>query len=220
MILAGRILFDLVLLALAVALVLVLPDPSAEAVGLAAAVDEAMPESGVGHPVTAVLLNFRGYDTLLEMLVLLLALIGVRSLGELPPLEAAPPASPVLTELLRFLTPLLLLVAVYLLWRGSDGPGGAFQAGAVLGAAGVLWLLAERPAAQAPTELPLRPVLVLGVAAFVLVGLYGTATEGAFLAYPGDAAGGLIFAIEAVASVSIAATLIVLFIGAPIGEDR
>ena len=33
--------------------------------------------SGVTHPVTAVLLNFRGYDTLLEVVVLLLALLGV-----------------------------------------------------------------------------------------------------------------------------------------------
>ena len=36
-----------------------------------------MAESGVEHPVTAVLLNFRGYDTLLEVAVLLLALLGV-----------------------------------------------------------------------------------------------------------------------------------------------
>jgi hypothetical protein len=88
----------------------------------------------------------------------------------------------------------------------------------VLGAAGVLWLLAERPAGQAPTELPLRPVLALGVTAFAVAGLYGAATQGAFLAYPVEAAGSLIFAIEALASVAIAATLIVLFIGAPIGE--
>ena len=32
-------------------------------------------ESGVTHPVTAVLLNYRGYDTLLEIAVLLLALL-------------------------------------------------------------------------------------------------------------------------------------------------
>jgi len=213
----ARRLFDLVLLGLGLALIRVLPGPSVEPAGLAAAVEQAMPRSGVAHPVTAVLLNFRGYDTLLELLVLLLTLIGVRSLGELPPLEPAPPASPVLAELLRFLTPLLLLVAVYLLWRGSDAPGGAFQAGAVLGAAGVLWLLAERPAGQGPTELPLRPVLVLGVGALLLAGLYGLLTQGAFLAYPVEVAGGLIFAIEALASVAIATTLVVLFIGAPIG---
>src|SRR5690242_11443125 len=40
-----------------------------------------MKQSGVEHPVTAVLLNFRGYDTLLEVAVLLLALLGVLAVG-------------------------------------------------------------------------------------------------------------------------------------------
>ncbi len=39
-----------------------------------------MDRSGVTHPVTAVLLNFRGYDTLLEVAVLLIALVGTWSL--------------------------------------------------------------------------------------------------------------------------------------------
>ena len=45
-----------------------------------------LPESGVTNPVTAVLLNYRGYDTLLEVGVLLLAVVGVWSLrrGEWP----------------------------------------------------------------------------------------------------------------------------------------
>jgi hypothetical protein len=38
-------------------------------------------ESGVSNPVTAVLLNFRGYDTLLELAVLLAALLGILALG-------------------------------------------------------------------------------------------------------------------------------------------
>jgi multisubunit Na+/H+ antiporter MnhB subunit len=42
-----------------------------------------VPETGVGNPVTAVLLDFRGYDTLLEVAVLVLALVAVRSLGGL-----------------------------------------------------------------------------------------------------------------------------------------
>ena len=37
--------------------------------------------SGVSNPVTAVLLNFRGYDTLLEITVLFLAVLGAWSLG-------------------------------------------------------------------------------------------------------------------------------------------
>lgn len=213
-----RVLFDAGILAAGAALAAVVLWPGMDAPGLTERVGAAMPDSGVKHPVTAVLLNFRGYDTLLEMLVLLLALIGVRSLGALPPVGMPESASPVLAELLRFLTPLLLLVAMYLLWRGSSGPGGAFQAGAVLSAAGVLWLLVERPGGRIPARLPLRPLLVLGVAAFAGAGITFAVTEGALLTYPVASAYTIIFAIEALATVSIATTLVVLFIGAPIDE--
>ena len=39
--------------------------------GVAPLVERRLDESGVSNPVTAVLLNFRGYDTLLEITVLL-----------------------------------------------------------------------------------------------------------------------------------------------------
>jgi multisubunit Na+/H+ antiporter MnhB subunit len=61
---------------------------------LSAQVVAQLPNTGVQHPVTAVLLNYRGYDTLLEMVVLLLALLGAWGLSdsvETPPLPAAGP---------------------------------------------------------------------------------------------------------------------------------
>ena len=118
--------------------ILTLPAPTS---GLSASVVENLDASGVQNPVTAVLLNFRGYDTLLEMAVLLLALLGVWSLGELPRQRDSAPGM-VLNMLSRLLIPILILVAGYLLWVGANAPGGAFQAGSVLAAAGVLLLLA------------------------------------------------------------------------------
>jgi multisubunit Na+/H+ antiporter MnhB subunit len=124
-----------------------------EAAGLRAEVAANLQTSGVSNPVTAVLLNFRGYDTLLELAVLLLALLGIWSLGgaSLRP-EAAP--GPVLDTLSRLLAPVLTLVAAYLLW--------AFQAGSVLGAVGVLLLLAGWRPAVSPAALPWRLGLVVG----------------------------------------------------------
>jgi len=49
-----------------------LMEPPSGGVDLRTAVAANMTASGVEHPVTAVLLNFRGYDTLLEIAVLLL----------------------------------------------------------------------------------------------------------------------------------------------------
>ncbi|MDX2505604.1 MAG: sodium:proton antiporter, partial [Gammaproteobacteria bacterium] len=86
-----------------------------EAPGLSLLVAEKLDASGVSNPVTAVLLNFRGYDTLLEMAVLFLALLGVWSLGGKPErCESAPGA--VLEMLSRLLIPLFIMVAGYLLW--------------------------------------------------------------------------------------------------------
>lgn len=182
--------------------------------GLSREVIAQLDASGVRHPVTAVLLNFRGYDTLLELMVLLLALLGAWSLRDAPaPPER--PADPVLDTLAHALAPLLLLVAAYLLWAGAHAPGGAFQAGAVLAAAGVLLLLAGWRLSARLTGLPLRLALVLGPGVFLLVAVFTVPLEGLLLEFPPAAAGRLILLIEAAAMISIAVTLAALFLGAP-----
>jgi len=98
--------------------------------GLSIQVTQNLQLSGVENPVTAVLLNFRAYDTLLELGVLLLALLAVWSLGTLPKFRETAPGA-ILETLSAVLIPLLILVAGYLLWVGASAPGGAFQAGAV-----------------------------------------------------------------------------------------
>src|SRR5690606_2721106 len=92
--------------------------------------------SGVAHPVTAVLLNFRAWDTLLELVVVLLAVLGVRQL-QLASVKPAKPW-PLLLAWGRWLAPLAVLLGGYLLWRGASAPGGAFQAGALWAAAAVM----------------------------------------------------------------------------------
>lgn len=188
--------------------------------GLGKEVAANLHRSGVSNPVTAVLLNFRGYDTLLEVMVLLLALLGAWSLGmSTPRCEAAPGL--VLDTLSRLLAPLLILVAAYLLWVGAHAPGGAFQAGAVLAAAGVLMLLAGWQLPAALVALPLRLVLVVGPATFLLLAVITLLLEGRLLQFSPEWAGRLILIIETTATISIGATLIALFLGAPPNkEDR
>jgi multisubunit Na+/H+ antiporter MnhB subunit len=191
--------------------VLSLPD---QAEGLQKMVVAKMEISGVSNPVTAVLLNFRAYDTLLEMVVLLMALLGVWSLGSPSP-HAEPAPGLVLDTLARFLAPVLILVAAYLLWVGAHAPGGAFQAGAVLGAAGVLLLLAGLRLHPGLTGLPLRLALVAGPAGFVAIAVLTMFKTGGLLEYPLAQAGILILILETVATISIGVTLATLFLGAP-----
>lgn len=208
---AARLLIVVLAAALAAALgasMLALPE---FAVRLPDAVTTKLDASGVSHPVTAVLLNFRGYDTLLEVGVLLLALFGVLALARPAPRAAPAPAHPVLQTFARVLVPLMVLVAGYLLWAGAHRPGGAFQAGAVLAAAGVLLGLAGLLPPWATPNRMLRVGLALGFAVFLAVAVAGLA-QGALLEYPPAAAGVLILLVEAGLTLSIGLVLASLYL--------
>ncbi len=177
--------------------------------------------SGVTHPVTAVLLNFRGYDTLLEVVVLLLALLGVlaqqgsRKQRHLPAgLLFDHSDLQILQWLARMLVPLMVLVAGYLLWAGAHRPGGAFQAGAVLAAAGVLLNLAGLLSVRAAPARILRAGLMSGLLIFLAVAaaVMAITPPDLLLQYPSAWAGALILLIEAGLTLSLGLILVGLFL--------
>ncbi|HYD96250.1 MAG TPA: MnhB domain-containing protein [Noviherbaspirillum sp.] len=203
-----------VLAAVLVHAVLNLPEP---AVRLGGAVDKALGQSGVSHPVTAVLLNFRGYDTLLETAVLLLALIGVLTAsGQVPGSMRRLPSTPhaFLQSLARLVSPLMVLAAGYLLWAGSHRPGGAFQAAAVLAAGIILLYLAGLLPANAASTSSLRAGLLAGFLIFLALAA-APLRNGALLQYPVEMAGALILLIESGLTLSLALTLAGLFLCLP-----
>ena len=178
------------------------------------AVTEALTDSGLGNPITGVLLLYRNLDTLLEVAVLLAAFLAARTVfGED---ESRPPTParrevPLVGALLAIIVPLTILIATHLLLAGSREPGGAFQAGAVLAASGVLLVLAGR--LQPATALSAGPAfgLTLGLMLFSLVGLAVMAFGDPLLALPGLWA---VYLIETAMMLSIAMTLVLLFAGA------
>jgi multisubunit Na+/H+ antiporter MnhB subunit len=185
-----------------------------------------MPRSGVDNPVTGVLLNFRGYDTLLEVGVLLIALLGVWSLprGSSPQGVTTPEApGPVLVAFARLLAPLMVLVAAYVTWVGAYAPGGAFQGAAVLGAVGVVFLLIHRRFIHYvpgwASGWGLRVLAGAGFAMFLGVALVGLASGGRLLEYPPGWTGSLILIIELVLTLSIAVILVGLFPRGPHPES-
>lgn len=183
-------------------------------------VDATLDASGVAHPVTAVLLNFRAYDTLLEIGVLLLALVGAWSLRPARPFAQERPVAPMQAQVVRALIPIMVLVAAYLLWMGSKAPGGAFQAGAVLGAVGVLLRLSLQPIPAWRRPVGYRALASLGLVVFSFVGV-STMRDDGLLEYRGDQAAARILLIEAAATLSIGAILAALFAGqAPDGGSR
>lgn len=215
---SGRMLAAIACTAVAVGLgiaVLSFPSPAPT---LAPAAAQALPGTGLGNPVTAVLLAYRALDTLLEKIVLILALIGVWSLapdnlwGGAPSLRPSFVPEP-LTYLAQTLPPFGVLIAVYMCWVGADAPGGTFQAGTVLAAMWLLVMLAGLRPAPETRRAALRLVLIGGPALFLAIGFLGFAMAGNFLAYPESIAKPLIVGIEAALTLSIAATLGLLVAG-------
>lgn len=192
-----------------VSTVLALPPVAA---GLSENVHAELARSGIQNPVTATLLDFRSYDTLLEIAVLLLAVMAIRALrrGDAPTLR---PDDEVLAFLGRVLLPVMILIAGYLLMAGLDAAGGAFQAGAVLAAAGVLLILAGRSVPLREHDLPIRMGLAIGLAAFLVIGIASMLIANAFLDYPARYTSALVLLLEAGVTVSVALALLEMFIG-------
>lgn len=202
------------------AAILMLPDePPSLAPDAAAAASG--PGAGLGNPITAVLISYRSFDTMLEKIVLILAVVAVwsigtdRAWGNAPaPLRQVRPY-PAMVLLAQGLVPIGALVGIHIFWVGADAPGGAFQGGALLAA---MWMMAMMAHLAEPPRIDarwLRLALVAGPAVFLIIGLAGIFMAGSFFAYPPSLAKPIILFIETFMVLSIAAALPMLVAGPP-----
>jgi multisubunit Na+/H+ antiporter MnhB subunit len=221
--LAALVLAALVAGALGAAILMLSDPPASLAPEAAAAADG--PGAGLGNAITAVLMSYRSFDTMLEKVVLILAVIGVWSVGSdaawgsAPAPLRRPRPYAAMVFLAQMLAPIGVLIGIHIFWTGADAPGGAFQGGALLAA---MWMvvmmarLAEPPRIDAQW---LRLALVAGPAVFLVIGLAGEVTAGSFFAYPASFAKPIILFIEAFMVLSIAAALPMLVAGPPSGRS-
>ena len=116
--------------------------------------ENSVPGGGGSNVVNVILVDFRGYDTLGEITVLALAGLGIVAMLKGLQLNApgrdaagrpwdsdAYPA--IMATLTRLLLPLALLVAVFILLRGHNQPGGGFIAGLITAVALIVQYLAN-----------------------------------------------------------------------------
>jgi uncharacterized MnhB-related membrane protein len=198
--------------------VLALPEP---APSLAPLVVENIGATGVGNPITGVLLAFRALDTMLEAIVLVIGLIGVWSLspercwGGRPGLRHHADPDGVLAYLARLLPPIGIIVGVYLFWAGADHPGGKFQSATILAA---MWMLVQMAGLADTPQVAnrwLRAGIVVGPLVFVAVGLVGLWSAGEFLGYPPHWAKPMIVVVEVALLPTLVLVLALLMNGAP-----
>ncbi len=108
-------------------------------------------ETSVPNFVTAVLADYRGYDTMFETTVIFCAGITVLSLLRrthrrrkriIKPRPEQQNKDFILQSTARLLVPIMQLFALYVVAHGHHSPGGGFQGGVILGASFILLALA------------------------------------------------------------------------------
>ena len=148
----------------------------------------------IPNVVTAVLGSFRGYDTLGEVFVVFTAGIGVLFLLSGGKATGAVPEEKINEGLRhhliprvvgRVLIPFILLFGLYVQFHGEYGPGGGFQAGAIIAAAIILFALleGEKRALSVLPERVLLGLMACGPLLYGAVGLAGVLLGGNFLDY-------------------------------------
>lgn len=145
-------------------------------------INQAAPEQvGSANIVAAVLLAYRGIDTLGELAILFTAATaGGMVLGRRSADAATDPhAGFILRTAADLLFPILLVVGLFIIFHGHLTPGGGFQGGVILAAAFFLPLL-SRPASELDHP---AFTLIEGLAgvSFILIGLLGLLHGGEFL---------------------------------------
>ncbi len=144
--------------------------------------DNTVKETGASNVVTAVTLEYRGFDTLGEMTVLFAAATGVSLIFYLSDEEKKKKkrennrtkANFVVRVGSRIIFPFVILFGIYIILHGHLTPGGGFQGGAVI-ASGVLMLYLANPDIQIGRNKLLVTEGLAGLT-YVLIGLAGLFT--------------------------------------------
>ncbi len=159
-------------------------------------IEKSVEETSVPNVVTAVLADYRGYDTMFETAVIytagiaVLALLRRRGRRKDPartkngiPVEAH--KSSIAQFMVRQLVPFIQLFALYVVAHGHHSPGGGFQGGVILAASFVLLGLSFNVQVVRRRVGDVAQVFSggLGVLLYVGVGLLCLGLGGAFLDY-------------------------------------
>lgn len=144
-------------------------------------VTQTFPETGVPNMVTAVLADYRGYDTMFETVVIFTAGIAIISIlrryGATDGAKPSPALGKKRDDLIinttcRLMIPIIQLFALYVIAHGHYSPGGGFQGGVIFGASFILLAL-SRDLQTAQKWLPEKRVLMLAGVGVLIYASFG-----------------------------------------------
>ncbi|MGB5440189.1 MAG: Na(+)/H(+) antiporter subunit B [Gammaproteobacteria bacterium] len=153
-------------------------------------------ELGAANLVTAVVVTYRGLDTLGEVTVLFISAAGVglllrrtRRRKDNEDLEKGDraeetavtrkPASEIVETATELLLPMVILFGIYVFLNGHLSPGGGFQGGAII-ASGTMFLLLALPESHI-SRLMVALTESLSGFSYVVIGVLGVILAGGFL---------------------------------------
>lgn len=137
-------------------------------------------ESGSANIVTSIVVDYRGFDTLGEVTVLFVSIIGVSLLLFSFGAPVLKEPSMILNTGALFLMPIIMLTGVYIFVHGHLTPGGGFPGGAVIATGFLLMILGFKEKFKSKKVLKITESLA-GIM-FVAVGMAGYFIKGSFLA--------------------------------------
>lgn len=140
-------------------------------------------EVGAANLVTSVVVTYRGLDTLGEVSILFLTAAIISFVLKVRREDEEDRETRITSEILisasQVLTPIIMLVGIYIFINGHLTPGGGFQGGAVIASA-VLLMLMSNPKLHISHKI-ISTVESISGFAFVLIGVIGILVGGGFL---------------------------------------
>jgi len=174
-------------------------------------------EVGAANLVTAVIVTYRGLDTLGEVTILFLTASIIGFFLKIKKEDIQTPVSirktsEILQTASKIITPMIFLLGVYVFINGHLTPGGGFQGGAIVASGLVLMLLAN-PLKTVNHKI-ITVIESISGFSFVVLGLLGLLLAGGFLdnAFIGPGRFGTLFSAGAI-------PIIYIFIGLKVGSE-
>jgi len=143
-------------------------------------IDSTVNDIGIPSLVTAILASYRGYDTLFETIVIVIAGMSVLMISNVKPSNIKDKPDLLNLTTTRFMISFILLFAFYLQFHSEISPGGGFQAGSIIALALIVYDMAIGINIALNR---LKFAAILGTAIYFITGLLGLFSKFEFLNY-------------------------------------